>query len=142
MRHHRVPRIPKKTDIPPLNIRIRLMHPKPPRLNLFSNGQMAKHLPIKRRIRCQKFIRAATLCTPALVRIVSLLARKEAIVREELAAVTRGEDNFVPFAFLAAPVFKCAILGVVDEAGLDGFFGCDVGVEAALVGGFLFRADS
>lgn len=43
---------------------------------------------------------------------------------------------------MAAPVLQCAVLGVVDEAGFDGFFGGDVGVQAALVGGFLFWADS
>lgn len=118
------------------------MHPKPPRLNLLPNTQMAKHLPIKLGIRCQKFIRAATLSAPALGGIVALFAREEAVVGEELAAVAGGEDDLVPFAFLAAPVLECAVLGVVDEAGFDGFFGCDVGVQAALVGRLLFRADS
>lgn len=117
------------------------MHPKPPRLNLLPNSQMAKHLPIKLGIRCQKFIRAATLRTPALSDIVALLAREEAVVGEELAAVAGGEDDLVPFTFLAAPVFECTVLGVIDEAGFDGFFGCDVGVQAALIGGFLFRED-
>ena len=137
-----MPSIPKETHISPLNIRIWFTHPEPPRLNLLPNSQMAKHLPIKRRIWCQKLICAAALSTPALIRIVSLFTREEAVVREELAAVAGRENDLVPFAFLAAPVFECAVLGVVDEAGLDGFFGCDVGVEAALIGGFLFRADS
>lgn len=71
-----------------------------------------------------------------------MVPREKAVVRQEFAAVTGRQHNFIPFAFLSTPVLQCAVLGVVDQAEPDGIFSSDVGVQAALVRGSLFWLNS
>ena len=77
-----------------------------------------------------------------MIDIVSLFAREEAIVRQQLATVARRQHDLVPLAFLAAPVLEGAVLGVVDEAELHGVLGVHVGVQAAGVSGPLLRSQT
>jgi hypothetical protein len=118
------------------------MHPQPPRLNLLSNGKVLENLTVQLRIRLEKFLGRATLRTPGLGRVIALFAGEEAVVGEEFAAVAGGENDLVPFAFLAAPVFKGAVLRVVDQTESDCFIGVDIGVKTAGFGGTLLGLDA
>lgn len=118
------------------------MHPKTPWFDFRPNLQMVKHLSVQFRVWGEEFLNGAIFGPPRLCRIVSLLTREEAVVRQKLSAVAGRQDNLIPFAFLSTPVLQCAILGVVHQAEPDRILSFDVSVQAALVGRSLFRCDS
>lgn len=103
---------------------------------------MRQHLPIQLRIRRKQLLHRPIIIAPAMRRIIPHRAREEAVVRQQLAAITRRQDNLVPLALLPAPVLERAVLRVVDEAQLDGFFCGYVCVQAALLRGPLGRVDA
>lgn len=133
--HHRVPGVSQQADLVLVNIRIRVVDPETPWLDLRPDLQVLEDLPVELRVRVQELLQRTVLGAPRLVRVVSLISGEEAVVGEELAAVAGGEDDLIPLALLAAPVLQGGVLGVVNQTGLDGVFGPDVAVKAALLGG-------
>jgi hypothetical protein len=67
---------------------------------------MVLHFWVKLRIWGKKFFDRAVFTSPRLICIITRLTREEAIVRQELSTITRGQHNLIPSAFLAAPVFQ------------------------------------
>lgn len=133
MRHHGMARIAQQTHHPARKVRVRVVDPEPPGPNLLSDIEVSEHLPIQLGIRPQQMLGGEVRGPPRVVGVVALLARKEAVVGEELAAVARRQDDLVPLAFLAAPVLERAVPRVVDQAAPDGLLGDDICVQAGLL---------
>jgi hypothetical protein len=129
-----VPGVSQQADLVLVNIRIRVVDPETPWLDLRPDLQVLEDLPVELRVRVQELLQRTVLGAPRLVRVVSLISGEEAVVGEELAAVAGGEDDLIPLALLATPVLQGGVLGVVNQTGLDGVFGPDVAVKAALLG--------
>lgn len=103
--------VSKHTDdafLPPV---IRLMDPKPPGLDFYTDLEMRQNLLVEIWIRRQQFIHCR-LGIPFLVGIVAFLPREEAVIGEKAASITRRQHDLVPF-LLPAPVLEGGVLGVV-----------------------------
>lgn len=116
--------------------RVGLMKPKPPWPYLGPNGQVLEHLAVQVRIRGQKLLYGGFL-VPAVVGQVTSLSWEEAVVGKKAATIARRQHNFV-VSIVSAPVFKSAVLGIVNESQLNSLCSFDVSMEAS-TGGRLTR---
>lgn len=115
-----------------VQVRVRVVNPQPPGLNLLSDLQVLQNLLVEIGIRRQELFHWSAFRAPLLSRVITLIPREETVIRQQATAIARRQDDLVPLSFLATPVLESGILGVVDEAETDGFFGGDVAVQAGL----------
>jgi hypothetical protein len=80
MRHHGVGSISEKTHVALLDIRIRLMHPQSPWLDLLANSKMSEDLAVELWIRLEEILNRKTIRAPCLCGVVALLSGEEAVV--------------------------------------------------------------
>lgn len=123
-------------------IRVRLMHPQPPRPDLLPNRQVRPNLLVQLGIRRQQLLNRPVRAAPRVVREIALLPREETVVREQAATVAGRQHDLVPAVVLPAPVLQRAVLRVIDQPEADGVLGAYVGVQTARVGGFLLRLET
>lgn len=93
-----------------------ILYPQTPRTDFFANSEMVLDLLVQFRIRSQQLLHWTIFSSPALIYVVSCLTREEAVVGEEVPSIAWTENDLVPFSFLAAPVFKRGVTGVVSQA--------------------------
>lgn len=85
-------------------VRVRLVYPQTPGLNLDTNGKMGLDLSIELRIRCEQLLNREIGTTPCVIDVTRDRSREETVVGEEIPSITRRENNLVPLALLATPV--------------------------------------